>query len=78
MISVNNLTGLLHWFSFGILFVLYLADDDLLMKAVRCLGLLLTTGKTKSSNSDIPFFMKFVSVSDYNWVNSWYAYLFVV
>ena len=33
------------------------------MKAMQCLGILLIPGKSKPLEGDIPFFMKFVSVS---------------
>ena len=38
-------------------------DDVLVMKAIRCLGLLLIPMKTKHAEGDIPFVMRFVPVS---------------
>ena len=43
--------------------VLATGDDQLLVKAMRCLGLLLIPVKTKEVTGDIPFFVRFVPVS---------------
>lgn len=42
---------------------LFLDDEETLIVAIRCLALLLIPGKTKSSDGDIPCFIRFVSVS---------------
>ena len=38
-------------------------DESLTLRAVRCLSLLLIPTKTKSSDGDIPYVIRFVPVS---------------
>ena len=45
-------------------YFLNIGDEHILMKAIRCLSLLLIPSKAKSSEGDIPFLMKFVPVSN--------------
>lgn len=44
-------------------FEFVLGDDQLLMVALRCLGLLLIPTKTKGATEDIPFLLRIVPVS---------------
>lgn len=46
-----------------LLYFAIIGDDQLLIVAVRCLGLLLISTKTKDHDGDIPFLMRFVPVS---------------
>ena len=42
-----------------------IGNDQLLIKSVRCLGLLLIPMKSKEATGDIPFLMRFMPVSVY-------------
>ena len=48
-------------------------DEQMLLKAIRCLCLLLIYNKTKPTEGDIQFFMKFVPVSRLDcYINSYF------
>ena len=53
---------------------IFLGDDNsFVLKAFRCLCLLLTTVKTKRPDGDIPYVMKIVPVSRYVFITTLYC-----
>lgn len=57
--------------------VICIGDEQLLTKAIRCLGLLLIYTKVKKTDGDIPFLMTFVPVSNFNYHFDQFNLLFV-
>ena len=53
-------------FTMTLVWLFLIGDDNFLINALRCLGVLLTTRKSKKADGDIPFLVRFVPVCIYN------------